>query len=161
MKTRGRTGPEGIFVHLGDKMVSYGIHTRGIHCSSSFAPFWAPGGALGSLLEPRGASWGRLGRLLRASWGPLGASAGLPGGLLERIGALLLGDQILAPKRVPKGRHFGSQHGTKIVPKSKSKMKTKNRSSWEPLGSILGRFGGQVGAKKYQNSLVGLPFREK
>ena len=42
---------------------------------------------------------------------------------------------------MPKGRHFGSQNGTKIDPKLRSKFKSEKVASWDRLGSILGRFG--------------------
>ena len=52
---------------------------------------------------------------------------------------------ILVAKRVPKGRHFGSQNGTKIDPKTRSKFKSEKVASWDRLGSIWDRFGGCPG----------------
>ena len=109
-------------------------------------------------------SWevlGGLGALLGGSWGGLGRSWGA-------LGAIFFGDEILIVFLIDFGTEkgaqrggFGSQNESKIVPKTKTKTKTKKRLSWEPLGSILGRFGGRLGVKKHQNSLAGLVFREK
>ena len=52
---------------------------------------------------------------------------------------------ILVAKRVPKGRHFGSQNGIKIDPKMRSKFKIEKIASWDRLGSTLGRVGGCPG----------------
>ena len=92
---------------------------------TSWVPRWpilAPKMALG---EPFGASWGALGRLL------------------ERLGALLgrsflemknrsFREAILAPKRVPKGRHLGSQNQPKIDPNT-----TQNRSRFSSAKKTL------------------------
>ena len=48
---------------------------------------------------------------------------------------------VLVAKRMPKGRHFGSQNGTTMDPKLRSKFKTEKFASWDRLGLILGRFG--------------------
>ena len=61
----------------------------------SILAFGFPGGARERLLEPPGVSWGASWALLRGSWESLGASCVLLGELLERIGALFLGDLIL------------------------------------------------------------------
>ena len=46
---------------------------------------------------------------------------------------------------MPKGRHFGSQNGAKIDPKTRSKFKSEKVASWKRLGPILGCFGGCPG----------------
>ena len=46
---------------------------------------------------------------------------------------------------MPKGKHLGSQNGTKIDPKMRSKFKSEKVASWDRLGSIWGRFGGCPG----------------
>ena len=56
---------------------------------------------------------------------------------------------IWVAKRMPKGRHFGSQNGTKIDPKSKLKFKREQLASWERLGSILDGFGEVPGGHFY------------
>ena len=66
----------------------------------------------------------------------------------------------MVAKRVPKGRHFGSQNGTKIDPKLRSKFKSEKVASWDRLGSILGRFGGCPGGIFIDFLLVFLIFRE-
>ena len=78
----------------------------------------------------RGASWEGLGR----SWGDLGATFGA---VRFRIDFLIDFDA----KRVPKGRHLGSQNGAKIDPKTRSKSKREKVASWKRLGSILRRLG--------------------
>ena len=83
------------------------------------------------VLGALGPSWPILG----PSWGDLGLSWGH----LEFFGL------ILVAKRVPKGRHFGSQNGIKIDPKMRSKFKSEKIASWDRLGSTLGRFGGCPG----------------
>ena len=99
--------------------------------SSFLTPFWASGGALKSLLR---ASWSVLGAslaLLRASWEPLGASSGLPGELLERIGALFLGDlgfdHFGDRFWLRKGRPKGGILGAKMDPKSYQNRSRKRR----------------------------------
>ncbi len=68
---------------------------------------------------------------------------------------------ILVAKRVPKGRHFGSQNGAKIDPKTRSKFKSEKVASQERLGSILARFGGRPGGIFVDFLLAGLVFAEK
>ena len=95
-------------------------------------------GVLGLSGGVRGASWEGLGR----SWGDLGATFGA---VRFRIDFLIDFDA----KRVPKGRHLGSQNGAKIDPKtiqnrsrfSRAK-KHSSRPSWERLEAILIRSGG-------------------
>ena len=67
---------------------------------------------------------------------------------------------ILGAKRVPKGRHFGSQNGAKIDPKSRCKFKSEKVTSWSRLGAILGRFPRPLGVKIVDFSLVFKAFRE-
>ena len=47
------------------------------------------GGLLGASWGPLGASWGRLGGVLGASWGPLGGLLGPLFGAKKRLGGLL------------------------------------------------------------------------
>ena len=93
-KTRRRTGPQGAFFHLTSEIVSPPEEVIGVHFLLHFG-IWVPGGARERLLEPPGVSWGASWALLRGSWESLGASCVLLGELLERIGALFLGDLIL------------------------------------------------------------------
>jgi hypothetical protein len=106
----------------------------------------ASGGGPGGVRE---ASWGVLGhsgRLRGASWEGLGRSWGDLGATLEAVRFRIVFLSILSAKRVPKGRHFGSQNGAKIDPKiiqnrsrfSRAK-KYPSRSSWDRLGAVLGR----------------------
>ena len=56
------------------------------------ASWGRPGGVLGAswgVLGCYGPSWGHLGGVLGASWGRLGAILGRPGAILSRLGALL------------------------------------------------------------------------
>ena len=104
-------------------------------------------------------------------WSSSGASRGVPGELLGRLGALLgrsfveikcssiLGS-ILAPKRVPKGRHLGSPNGAKIDQQKRCKFKSEKITSWSRLGAILGRFSRRLGVKNVHFSLVFKGFRE-
>ena len=75
---------------------------------------WA---ALGPFLAALGSLLVRLGLILE----PLGAILGRLGAKLDSLGTtfghfdlLLFFGAILGAKRVPKGRHFGSQNGAKI-----------------------------------------------
>ena len=61
---------------------------------------------------------------------------------------------------MPKGRHFGSQNGTIIDSKMRSKFKIEKNASWERLGSILGRFGGCPGGIFIDFLLENVTFRE-
>ena len=51
----------------------------------------------------------------------------------------------MGAKRVPKGRHFGSQNGPKIDPKLRCNFKSEKVTSWSRLGSILARFPIRLG----------------
>ena len=82
--------------------------------------------ALGSLLEPLGAILGRLGAKLCG----LGATFGA-------LDFLLLFGAILVAKRVPKGRHFGSQNGANIDKQKRCKFKSEKVTSWSRLGAIF------------------------
>ena len=55
---------------------------------------------------------------------------------------------------MPKGRHFGSQNGAKIDPKSRCKFKSEIITSWSRLGAILARFPLRLGVKNDDFSLV-------
>ena len=91
--------------------------------------FWA---VLGVSVGVRGASWERLGR----SWGNLGASGGVREASWEALGRSCgdLGATFCAfrfrihflidfdAKRVPKGRHLGSQNGAKIDPQTNQNL---------------------------------------
>jgi len=119
---------------------------------------WVP---LGCFLGPLGCLLGPLGA---ASWGLLGVTWEPLGGLLGRLGRVfdaswILGS-ILGAKRGPKGRHFGSQNGTKIDPKLKCKLNGKKITSWSRLGSILARFPIRLGINNVVFSLVFKAFRE-
>ena len=61
---------------------------------------------------------------------------------------------------MPQGRLFGSQDGAKIDPKTRSKFKREKVTSWDRLGSILGRFGGCPGGIFIDFVLVFILFRE-
>ena len=67
---------------------------------------------------------------------------------------------ILGANRVPKGRHFGSQNGSKIDPKTRSKFKSEKAASWDRLGSMWGRFGGARGGIFIDFLLVFVTFPE-
>ena len=86
-------------------------------------------GLLGALL---GLSWGLLGR----SWAVLGRNWVVLGRLLGHLDLLLFFGTILGAKRVPKGRHFGSQGGAKID----KKRGADSRAKKSPLGVVLVRF---------------------
>ena len=103
------------------------------------------GGLLGSSWVVLGWSWGVLGR----SWGGpgevLGGLVAILGRHFERSNFRSIFGSILVAKRVPKGRHFGSQNGAKTDPKTMSKFKSEKVTSWKRLGSILVRFRGVPG----------------
>ena len=61
---------------------------------------------------------------------------------------------------MPKGRHFGSQNGAKIDPKTGSKFKTEKVASGKRLGTILARFGGRPGGLFIDFLLVFILFPE-
>ena len=117
---------------------------------ASWGAFWASRGSLGSLLEPLGAILGRLGAKLCG----LGATFGALDLFIFFFGA------ILGAKRVPKGRHFGSQNGAKIDQKKRCKFKSEKVTSWSRLGAILDRFARRLGVKNIDFSLVFKGFRE-
>ena len=110
-------------------------------------------GLLGALL---GASWSLLGR----SWAVLGRNWVVLGRLLGHFDLLLFFGTILGAKRVPKGRHFGSQNGAKIDQKKRCKFKSEKVTSWSRLGAILGRFPRCLGVKNVDLSVVFKAFRE-
>ena len=117
-------------------------------------------GLLGVSCEP-------LGSLLGASWillEPLGAILSSLGAKLDGLGAtfgaLRFFGGILGAKRVPKGRHFGSQNRVKIDQKKRCKFKSEKVTSWSRLGAILGRFPRRPGVKNLDFSLVFKAFRE-
>ena len=56
-------------------------------------------------------------------------------------------------------KHFGSQNGTKIDPKTRSKFNSEKVASWDRLGSILGRLGGCPGGIFIDFLLVFVLFR--
>ena len=120
-------------------------------------PSWGIRGAPGSLLGGpgalRGGSGGRLG-------GVLGALGTILGRHCEQFIFRSIFGSILVAKRVPKGRHFGSQNGIKIDPKMRSKFKIEKIASWDRLGSTLGRFGGCPGGIFIDFLLVFVIFRE-
>ena len=130
-------------------------------------PFGAILGRLGAKLKPLrmlsrflgallGASWSLLGR----SWAVLGRNWVVLGRLLGHFDFLLFFGTILGAKRVPKGRHFGSQNGAKIDQKKRCKFKSEKVTSWSRLGAILGRFPRRLGVKNVDFSLVFKGFRE-
>ena len=100
-------------------------------------------GASWSLLEPLGAILGRLGAKLCG----LGATFGA-------LDFLLFVGAILGAKRVPKGRHFGTQNGAKIDQKKRCKFKSEKVTSCTALGAILGRFSRRLGVKNVDFSFV-------
>ena len=77
--------------------------------------FWASWDSLGSLLEPLGPPWGEVGVVL--------------GRLLGHFDFLLFFGTNLEAKRAPKGRHFGSQNGAKIDPKSRCEFNNEKVTS--------------------------------
>ena len=94
-------------------------------------------------MEPLGAILGRLGEKLCG----LGATFGA-------LVLFLFFGAILGAKRVPKGRHFGSQNGAKIDLKQRCKFKSEKVTSWSRLGAIWGRFPRRLGVKNVDFSLV-------
>ena len=110
-------------------------------------------GLLGALL---GLSWGLLGR----SWAVLGRNWVVLGRLLGHFDFHLFFRTILGAKRVPKGRHFGSQNGAKTDEKKRCKFKSEKVTSWSRLGAILGRCPLRLGVKHVDFSLVFKGFRE-
>ena len=100
-------------------------------------------------MEPLGAILGRLGEKLCG----LGATFGA-------LDFLCFFGAILGAKRVPKGRHFGSQNGAKIDQKKRCKFKSEKVTSWSRLGAILGRFPRRLGVNNVDFSLVFKGFRE-
>ena len=81
-------------------------------------------------------------------------------GYLTRRGAGEFFGAILGAKRVPKGRHFGSQNGAKIGQKKRCKFKSDKVTSRSRLGAILGRFPRRPGVKNIDFSFVFQAFRE-
>ena len=67
---------------------------------------------------------------------------------------------IWGAKRVPKGRHFGSQNGATIDQKKRCKFKSEKVTSWSRLGAVLGQFPRRLGVKHVDFSLVFKWFRE-
>ena len=114
------------------------------------------GSLLGASWEPLAASWCLLGR----SWAVLGRNCVVLGRLLGHLIFFLFFGAILGAKRVPKGRHFGSQNGAKIDQKKRCKFKSEKVTSWSRLGAILGRFPRCLGVKHVDFSLVFKRFRE-
>ena len=119
---------------------------------SVLGSFEAISGALEGILGGLGGLLGSSWMVLGWSWGVLGCSWGGPGAVLGGLVAIfkrhleqsnfwLFFWWILVAKRVSKGRHFGSENGIKIDPKTRSKFKSQKVASWDRLGSILGRFG--------------------
>ena len=116
-------------------------------------PFRVLFGLLGTLL---GASWSLLGR----SWAVLGRNWVVLGRLLVHFDFGLFFGTILGAKRVPKGRHFGSQNGAKIDQKKRCRFRSEKDTSWSRLGAILGRFPRRLGVKHVDFSLVFKGFRQ-
>ena len=110
-------------------------------------------GLLGTLL---GASWSLLGR----SWAVLGRNWVVLGRLLGHFDLSSFFGTILGAKRVPKGRHFGSQNRPKIDQKKRCKFKSEKVTSWSRLGAIWGRFPRRLGGKNVDFSHVFQAFRE-
>ena len=108
---------------------------------------------LGSLL---GASWS----LLERSWAVLERNCVVLGRLFGHLIFSLFFGAILDAKRVPKGRHLGSQNGAKIYQKKRCKSKSEKVTSWSRLGAILGRFPRRLGVKNVDFSMVFKCFRE-
>ena len=104
---------------------------------------------------PLGTSWSLLGR----SWAVLGRNGVVLGRLLGHFDFGLFSGAILGAKRVPKGRHLGSQNGAKIDPKSRCKFKSENITSWSRLGSIWAQFPSRLGVRNVDLSLVFEGFR--
>ena len=101
-------------------------------------------------------SWSLLGR----SWAVLGRNCVVLGRLLGHLIFFLFFGAILGAKRVPKGRHFGSQNGAKINRKKRCKFKSEKVTSWSHIGAILGRFPSRLGVKNVDFSIVFKGFRE-
>jgi len=124
-------------------------------------PFGAILGRLGAKLKPLRMLFRLLGALLEASWSLLGRSWAVLGRnwvvlgqLLGHFDFLLFFGAILGAKRVPKGRHFGSQSGAKINQKQRCKFKSEKVTSWSRLGAILGRCPRRLGVKNVDFSFV-------
>ena len=100
-------------------------------------------------MEPLGAILGRLG----AKLGGLGATFG-------SLRCLMIFQNDFGSKRVPKGRHVGSQNGAKIDQKKRCKFKSEYVTFWSRLGAIWGRFPRRLGVKNIDFSLVFKGFRE-
>ena len=95
--------------------------------------------------------------------GRLGAKLCGPGttfGALDIIIIIYFFEAILRAKRVPKGRHFGSQSGAKIDQQKRCKFKSEKVTSWSRLGAILSRYPRRLGVKNVDFSLVFKGFRE-
>ena len=99
-------------------------------------------------MEPLGAILGRLGEKLCG----LGATFGA-------LDFFLFFGAILGAKRVPKGRHLGSQNEPKFDQKKRCKFKSEKVTSWSRLGAIWGRFPRRLGVKHVDFSLVFKAFR--
>ena len=110
--------------------------------------------------ELLGRSWGGLG----SSWGGLRASRGGP---VEACCCSLIFDGFL----VRFGVDLGAQKGPKMEPKrspkrtkTEAKVQHEKRSllgpSWTGLGSVLGRFGVDLGVNNHQISCVFKRFHE-
>ena len=110
-------------------------------------------GLLGTLL---GASWSLLGDL-GPPWGEVGVVLGR---LLGHFDFLSFFGANMEAKLVPKGRHFGSQNGAKIDPKSRCEFNNEKVTSWSRLGSIWARFPSRLGDKNVDFSLIFKGFRE-
>ena len=116
---------------------------------ASWVTFWASWGSLGSLLEPLGAILGRLGTKLCG----LGATFGA-------LDFCMIFWSDFGAKRVPKGKHFGSQNGAKINKKKRCKFKSEKVISWSRLGAIWDRFPMRLGVRNVDCSFVFKGFRE-
>ena len=119
-------------------------------------------------LKPLRVLFGLLGALLGLSWSlsrrscaVLGRAWVVLGRLLGHFDLLLFFGAILGAKRVPKGRHFGSQNGAKIDQKKRCEFKSEKVTSWSRLGAIWGRFPRRLGVKNVDFSFVFKGFREK
>ena len=127
------------------------------YSSRLFLMFLKPLGVLfrllGSLLGASWSLWERSWAVLGRNWGGLGATFGA-------LRFLMIFKSILEAKRVPKGRHFGSQNGAKNDPKSRCKFNSEKITSWSRLGAIWGRFPRRIGVKIVDFSFVFKCFRE-
>ena len=102
-----------------------------------------------------GWSWGVVGRswgVLERSWEGLGEVLGGLGVILGRQFAQSnfrsIFGSILVSKRVPDGRHFGSQNGAKSHPKL-DEIQDDLGALQDHLGAVLGRLGRPPGCHFY------------